>query len=156
MPTPEHLEVARLLLDKPPGDLSPLRVLASDEAQADHVIGFHAQQTVEKSIKAVLASREVEPPMTHDLGYLATLCAELEPLLADVATSSWLTPWAGGWRYDTEASPIDRVLAVAVAESAFDWGPFARRRSSRLTLMCVGRALRVAVSGDDLPGDPPA
>ena len=60
--------------------------------------------------------------MTHDLGYLATLCAELEPLPADVATSSWLTPWAGGWRYDTEASPIDRVLAVAVAESAFDGG----------------------------------
>jgi HEPN domain-containing protein len=86
------------------------------------VIGFHAQQTVEKSIKAVLASREVELPMTHDLGYLATLCAELAPLPADVATSSWLTPWAGGWRYDTEASPIDRVLAVAVAESAFDWG----------------------------------
>jgi len=122
LPTPEHLEVARLLLDKAAGDLSALRVLASDQAQADHVIGFHAQQTVEKSIKAVLASREVELPMTHDLGYLATLCAELEPLPADVATSSWLTPWAGGWRYDTEASPVDRVLAVAVAESAFDWG----------------------------------
>ncbi len=122
LPTPEHLEVARLLLEKASGDLSALRVLAVDPAQADHVVGFHAQQAVEKSIKAVLASREVELPMTHDLGYLVTLCADdLEPLPADVAGSRWLTPWAGGWRYDTESSPIDRELAVRVADSAFDW-----------------------------------
>lgn len=122
MPTPEHLEVAGLLLEKASGDLTALRVLAADPAQADHVVGFHAQQAVEKSIKAVLASREVELPMTHDLGYLVTLCGGLEPLPDDVKEARWLTPWAGGWRYDTETSPIDRALAVRVAESAFDWG----------------------------------
>ncbi len=121
MPTPEHLEVARLLLDKAAGDLAAVRVLAADENQADHVVGIHAQQTVEQSIKAVLASREVEIPMTHDLGYLVTLVEGAEGPPADVAGSRWLTPWAGGWRYETEGSPIDRALAVSVAEAAFEW-----------------------------------
>ena len=59
--------------------------------------------------------------MTHDLGYLVTLAADIEDLPADVASSRWLTPWAGGWRYDAETSPIDRSTAVTVAEAAFDW-----------------------------------
>jgi HEPN domain-containing protein len=75
LPTPEHLEVARLLLEKAAGDLAALKVLAGDENQADHVVGLLARQTVEKSIKAVLASREVEIPRTHDIGYLTKLCA---------------------------------------------------------------------------------
>lgn len=93
MPRPEHVEVAQLLLEKATGDLAALRVLAADQNQADHVVGFHAQQAVEKSIKAVLASREIEIPMTHDLGYLVTL---VEALPTEVAESRWLTPWAGG------------------------------------------------------------
>jgi HEPN domain-containing protein len=104
LPTPEHLEVARLLLEKAAGDLAALKVLAGDDNQADHVVGLLAQQTVEKSIKAVLASREVEIPRTHDLGYLTKLCAGHRSLPEDVAASQWLTPWAGGWRYDIEGA----------------------------------------------------
>ncbi|MHB1808829.1 MAG: HEPN domain-containing protein [Solirubrobacteraceae bacterium] len=118
MPGPEHVEVAQLLLEKATGDLAALRVLATDPNQADHVVGFHAQQAVEKSIKAVLASREVEIPMTHDLGYLVKL---VDALPEEFADSRWLTPWAGGWRYDTEGSPVDRDKALAVAESAVGW-----------------------------------
>jgi HEPN domain-containing protein len=121
LPTHEHLEVARLLLGKAVGDLAATRLLAADENQADHVVGFHAQQAVEKSLKAVLASREVEIPLTHDLGYLVALCEDRASLPEDVAGAHWLTPWAGGWRYDTEPSPIDRGLAVRVAESAVRW-----------------------------------
>jgi HEPN domain-containing protein len=65
---PEHLEVARVLLEKDAGDLAAVRLLAGDERQSDHVVGFHAQQAVEKAIKAVLVSRELEIPLTHDIG----------------------------------------------------------------------------------------
>lgn len=93
MPTPEHLEVAQLLLQKAEGDLAAARLLASDPSQADHVVGFHAQQAVEKSLKAVLAVREVEIPLSHDLGFLVKLCEAADPVPSDVAGSSWLTPW---------------------------------------------------------------
>ena len=118
----EHIEVARVLLAKAAGDLAAVRLLATDENQSDHVVGFHAQQAVEKAIKAVLVSREIEIPLTHDIGYLVKLCSDLEEMPDIVAGARWLTPWAGGWRYDTEDSPIDRMAAVAVAEAAVDWG----------------------------------
>ena len=70
MSTPEHREVALLLLAKARADLSAARLLAGDGAQDDGVIGFHAQQASEKAIKAVLAACEVEIPRTHDLGHL--------------------------------------------------------------------------------------
>lgn len=116
-----------MLLEKATGDLTALRTLAADQNQADHVVGFHAQQAVEKSIKAVLASREIEIPMTHDLGYLVTLVETPPP---DVAESRWLTPWAGGWRYDAEGSPIDREKAVRAAERAVQWADVIVRHST--------------------------
>jgi HEPN domain-containing protein len=121
LPTREHREVAQLLLEKAAGDLAAAQLLAADERQADHVIGFHAQQAVEKAIKAVLASREQEIPRNHDLAFLISLAEDGGSLPPDVAGAAWLTPWAGGWRYDTEASPIDRPLAIAAAESAVRW-----------------------------------
>jgi HEPN domain-containing protein len=74
LPTPEHFEVAGLLLEKARGDLAAARLLAADENQTDHVVGFHDQQAVEKSIKAILAASEIEIPLTHDIRYLAKLC----------------------------------------------------------------------------------
>jgi len=114
--------------------LAAARLLAADERQADHVVGLHAQQAVEKSLKAVLASREVEIPLTHDLGYIVALCSDSMAMPEDALESHWLTPWAGGWRYDTEASPIDSALALSVAESALRW--------SRMLIDTDGRAAR--------------
>jgi hypothetical protein len=67
LPEPEHLQVATLLLGKAAGDLAAAELLAQDQGQADHVVGLHAQQAVEKAIKAILASVEVEIPRTHDI-----------------------------------------------------------------------------------------
>jgi HEPN domain-containing protein len=118
---PEHREVARVLLAKAEGDLAAAQLLATDQHQSDHVVGFHAQQAVEKAIKSVLVSRGLEIPLTHDIGYLVKLCSDVATLPENVAGARWLTPWAGGWRYDTEDSPIDRTAAVAVADAAIAW-----------------------------------
>jgi len=92
--TPEHREVAKLLLQKAREDLSAAQVLVATEDQADHVVGFHLQQTVEKALKSVLADREVEIPRTHDLGYLTELIEGLDVELPEpVLASDWLTPW---------------------------------------------------------------
>lgn len=46
-------------------DLRPARVLAADDPQTGDVIGFHAQQTVEKAIKAVLVASGIAIPYTE-------------------------------------------------------------------------------------------
>jgi hypothetical protein len=43
-----------------------MRLLANAEI-SDEIVGFHAQQAVEKWLKAVLGSRGVEFEYTHDL-----------------------------------------------------------------------------------------
>jgi len=75
LPTPEEVEVAGLLLRKAASDLSAARALACNPDQQDDVVGFHPQQAVEKSMKAVLAVRGFEIPRTHDLDLLTRLVA---------------------------------------------------------------------------------
>ena len=94
MSTPEHREVAGLLLQKAREDLSAARVLVAVEDQADAVIGFHVQQAIEKALKSILALRAIEIPRSHDLGYLSGLAGDLgEEMPAAVASADWLTPW---------------------------------------------------------------
>jgi HEPN domain-containing protein len=122
LPTPEELEVADLLLVKAASDLSAARALASDPAQHDDVVGFHAQQAVEKSLKAVLAVRGFEIPRTHDLDLLTRLVspgvAELPNELGDAKR---LSPWAVATRYDEVEATLDRERALAIAESSLTW-----------------------------------
>ncbi len=76
---------------------------------------YHAQQCVEKCLKAFLtaAGRHVE--RTHSLPRLVELCAEVEPTfgrLADVGAE--LTGYASQSRYpdDWREIPIDEALAA--------------------------------------------
>ena len=121
MSTPEHREVAQLLLQKAREDLSAARVLVATEDQADHVIGFHLQQAIEKALKAILALRAIEIPRTHDLAYLTELLGNLEiEVPATVASSDWLTPWGVLFRYDDNPDGLDRDKALEAAKAAID------------------------------------
>lgn len=93
-----------------------LEKLGHDPAVADEVIGFHAQQAIEKMLKAALSFHAIRYRRTHDLVELIDLLhqkgigfpAELE----DVAQ---LGPFAVALRYDELPSepepPLDRVWA---------------------------------------------
>jgi hypothetical protein len=71
----EALEQAQLLLAKAEDDAFMMRELMKNPDSPSWGIGFHAQQAVEKAIKAVLASREIAFPFTHDLKLLLNLLA---------------------------------------------------------------------------------
>jgi HEPN domain-containing protein len=125
--TPEHREVARLLLQKAREDFSAAQVLIATADQTDHVIGFHLQQTVEKALKSVLASYAIEIPRIHDLGYLVELLSDIDLKMPEkVASSDWLTPWGVLFRYDDDPNDsLDRnktldasAAAIAFAEAA--------------------------------------
>ena len=50
-------ERARALLGRADADLAAVRALEAVETVPDEVVGFHAQQAVEKLLKAVLAAQ---------------------------------------------------------------------------------------------------
>ncbi|MGH2879016.1 MAG: HEPN domain-containing protein [Solirubrobacteraceae bacterium] len=110
-----------MLLRRAQGDLQACRVLADDVDIDDSIIGFHAQQTVEKALKVALVLAEVELPHTHDLELLVEQVQASGTTIPDeLAGIDWLTPWAAELRYD-EPTPLDRTAALAAAESACDW-----------------------------------
>ena len=88
-------EVARALLDRARDDAEAVRATLDVERVTGAVVGFHAQQAVEKSLKAVLASIDVEFPFTHDVE---------------------------GHRYGAEPpSLVDRETARLLADAALTW-----------------------------------
>lgn len=121
MPRPEHLDLAHLLR-KANADLAATRTLAADADPHDEAIGFHAQQAVEKALKAVLALSELPSPRTHDLTYLVELLATHGiDAPATIAEPEWLSPWAVTTRYDGLDDTLDRHAAIEAADSAIGW-----------------------------------
>jgi len=72
---------------------------------------FHAQQCIEKSLKAFLTSRGTPFPKTHDLGRLLHLCADASRLARDLSGIEGLTDYAVGARYPGPEEPIGRSEA---------------------------------------------
>jgi HEPN domain-containing protein len=61
-PTPEQREYAELLLAHAASDLGACRVLMAEDDMRDDVVGFHAQQAVEKALKVALVLADIDFP----------------------------------------------------------------------------------------------
>jgi HEPN domain-containing protein len=67
------------------------------------IIGFHVQQTVEKSLKAVLTYNGIQYPFTHDITALINLVRKSGlPLPPEHCNLHILTPFAARFRYEDE------------------------------------------------------
>jgi HEPN domain-containing protein len=65
-PSPDQRDYAALLIAKATADRHAAHVLAEANV-ADELIGFHAQQSVEKAVKAVLVLVGARLPRIHDI-----------------------------------------------------------------------------------------
>jgi HEPN domain-containing protein len=121
-------EHARLLLTKADEDLYVLERLAGEDESPDAVIGFHAQQAAEKSLKAVLTARGIRYAWTHDLGALIDLLTDHSiPAPPEPDRLPALTPFAAEFRYgqlppeDAPARVLDRRGALESARRTREW-----------------------------------
>ncbi len=123
MPPHDRLDLARVLLARAVDDETLVRRVSPDTDIADAIVGFHAQQAVEKLIKAVLAARGVAFMKSHALSYLVGVVEENE-IEAPEALSEVdvLSPWAVEFRYEGEEPPtLDRSAALALVEQVRAW-----------------------------------
>lgn len=117
----EPRDHAQALLNKAANDLVAARATLST-GQALDTVCFHAQQAVEKSLKAILALHEIEYPWWHDLGELFELVRPLaSELIPFEDQMSRMTPYAVEARYDEEFEPsLDEASeAFEVAEEVY-------------------------------------
>jgi HEPN domain-containing protein len=104
-------------------DLAAAEALDRAERVSDAPVGFHAQQAVEKALKAAIASRDTDFPFTHDIGLLMQLCqdAGLE-VPADLTEGDRLTPYAAAVRYGLgDPGAVATQDAMRWAALAIEW-----------------------------------
>lgn len=115
--------VYALLLASAEQDLAACRLLAASVGIGDAMVGFHAQQAIEKSLKAVLSANLIEFRRTHDLVSLLDLLQDHKlPAPPEADWLDELNPYAVEARYGTiEPDGLDRTRALQAAEQVFAW-----------------------------------
>lgn len=128
-------DLARALVSKAADDLYVARRLAADPEAPGWILGFHAQQAAEKSLKAVLALHRIEYPRTHNLAMLLELVrrAGVAPP-PDGDELARLIPFGVAARYelalDTAPIALDRRWTVEAGERTLRWAQEAVDRSA--------------------------
>ena len=104
-------------------DFTALKSMQDVESFADEIFGFHAQQSVEKFLKAWISYLGDEYPLIHDL---SVLLSKLESLGCEV-NDQWdfveLNAFAVQFRYESFDScdePLDRQEVIKKIQRLFD------------------------------------
>jgi len=115
--------LADILIGLAPQDLLVFRKLADDRDMGDAVLGFHAQQAVEKLLKAVLAHNGIAHRRTHDIAELLDLLADNglpAPPHDDVLDE--LNPYSVEMRYGlVQPGGLDRQATLAMVDEVMAW-----------------------------------
>lgn len=72
----DEQDLARDLLALATDDVTAARALVGAPDVSEAIVGFHAQQAVEKALKAVLAASKQDFPFTHNIAVLMQLCED--------------------------------------------------------------------------------
>lgn len=121
---PEAGDLAKVLARKAEGDAKVARKLAPDPDIDDEAIGFHAQQAIEKWLKAVMVLHGLKEARIHDLGRLLEILGgagiDLPPG-ADRLDD--LSIYAVPLRYADllDAEPLDREATIALIDEVGRW-----------------------------------
>ncbi len=113
------LWVVREWVQKAENDLkNAVNTLKMGEDCPTDTVCFHAQQCVEKYLKAFLVSRDIDFPRTHDIGNLVDLMPRNVRIRLSVEEQQRLTAYATTMRYPGEYEPLSLAQArkaVAIA-----------------------------------------
>ena len=108
-------------------DWRSAHLLFEAEAPVPETACYHAQQAVEKILKAFLISRRAAAPRTHNLVALLDAAVEHEPSTADLKEAcSLLTPYAVDLRYPGDIGVVEHTEAEdALAMMDLAWSRLA-------------------------------
>ena len=116
-------EHAEEILETARRDLRALRAMHDVEAFPDEIFGFHAQQSVEKALKAWLACLGKPFPKTHDLKRLIDLLRENGVSTDTMDSFVDLNAFAVQYRYETlyaDEEVVDRSELAGRIEALID------------------------------------
>lgn len=123
-PEPDPRETSRILLKKAEEDATAVREFAGNPEIADSIIGFHAQQAVEKWLKAVTAASGIRHSTIHDIDRLIEIVEATGVEVAlDRDSLAVLTQYAVPMRYDEllDAESLGRETLIVLVDEVAAW-----------------------------------
>lgn len=112
----ELIEIIEKWLIKADRDLLTIKHEFANEDPITDSICFHAQQSVEKYLKAFLIYHQIDFPKTHDIARLLNLCTSINPDFINLKELIQLTDYAVELRYPDDFYIPD----LSEAHKAFD------------------------------------
>ncbi|MBF0283347.1 MAG: HEPN domain-containing protein [Magnetococcales bacterium] len=109
------IDHARMLLKLARVDHRAMTGMVDREVFPDSIFGFHAQQAVEKGLKAWLAGLGVTFPLTHDINRLLSLLSKQGVEMTELWQWSDLYPFAVELRYtwlESPDPPLERMELI--------------------------------------------
>lgn len=107
---------ARQLLTAAYKDLRALQNMTDTAVFADEVFGFHAQQAIEKTLKAWLAMLGAVYPRTHDITLLLSILTAHGQSVDSLDDLIEFNPYAVQFRYEAfdeiGGDPLQRGIAI--------------------------------------------
>jgi HEPN domain-containing protein len=115
--------MADVMLEAASHDAAAYRALVRNTGIHDSILGFHAQQAVEKALKAVLFRHGVLVPRTHHIDQLLDALADAGvPAPPHADTIDTLNPYAVQARYGTlHTAALDRKVVAAWMHEVLAW-----------------------------------
>jgi HEPN domain-containing protein len=117
------IENARMLLVMAGKDLKAMAALVDPQSVDDEIFGFHAQQAVEKSLKAWIAAIGGMFARIHDLSQLFAILADLGCEIGPFEELDMLNPFAVELRYEaleTEEPMLDRSTCLVQVQALLE------------------------------------
>jgi HEPN domain-containing protein len=117
---------AQQLLQMATMDHVALMNMMDPENFKDEIFGFHAQQAIEKALKAWIAVRGLEYPKTHDVSGLIKILKTDGAELSEFSHLEDYTPFAVQYRYELMMSD-DALARNEVVEQTREFLDHVRR-----------------------------
>jgi HEPN domain-containing protein len=122
MPDIDH---AKMLYSLAESDFRALKGMIDPEIFAEQIFAFHAQQALEKALKAWMSLTDRKYPRIHDLEELLFLLAETGEVVPNEFNELiYLTEYAGQFRYayDIDTSfDLDREEIISQVEDLMEY-----------------------------------
>lgn len=126
MPPKEVRETAGVFINKAKLDFGTIEEMKDSGEEYDPVLGYHAQQAIEKAIKSVMVYSGMRIPRIHNLRTLANLCVNEGIRVPEISISlERLTRYAIEDRYfdpvEDESELLDRTVLIRDVNEFIGW-----------------------------------
>lgn len=108
---------ALLLLQMARKDQTALRNMLSPDDFSEEIFGFHAQQAIEKALKAWLAAKSLTYPKSHDVSQLVATLQQAGEDLASFPSLEDYTIFAVQYRYEAYDDAEDQIPRSSAIET---------------------------------------